>query len=295
MADKKHKGSKSADSGSFDEKLLEMEKNMIGSQIGFEASEAYKLLRANIMYTLPDNKCRVIGITSSNRGEGKSMTAINLAYSFAETEKRVLLIDADMRIPSVARRLELERDPGLSNVLANLANWQDVIRQSKLHANLKVLTAGRIPPNPNELLGSNKMEEVIGEMSEYFDFIIVDLPPVNVVSDAIVISKAINGLAMVVRQNHSSQQELNESVSKLVFLGIKILGFVLNDVDDREKGYRKYRYGHKYGKKYGKYGKYGKYEKYGYGYGGYGDAAYADAGHNNNADKAHDNDDAESN
>lgn len=244
--------------------LLDEQRAMICENMNFAASEAYKLLRANLLFTLPDNKCRVVGITSSTRGEGKSMTAINLSYTIAQAKKKVLLIDADMRIPSVAKRLDIKRMPGLSNILAGQNPASQTIQKSGVLSDFDVISAGDIPPNPSELLSSSMMDRILDELSTYYDFIIIDLPPVNLVSDAIVISSRINGLIMVVRENYTSQMELREAVGKLNFLDSKILGFCITDTDDMSGNYKRYKGRYKKYYRYGRYRGYRNYKKYGY-------------------------------
>lgn len=224
----------------------------IGADLSFAASEAYKLLRANLIFSLPsnDNKCRVVGITSSMPTEGKTTTAINLAYSIAETDKKVLLVDGDMRLPTVAKHLNIAQAPGLSNLLAGLSTGSDVLKPSGIHENLHVIPSGDIPPNPSELLGSDLMEKVIRSLSANFDYIIFDLPPVASVSDGLVLSKLLDGMILVVRRNYCDRQTLAEAMRQIEFHNVKILGFVLTRSQVSKKYYKKY-------KKYG----------YGYGYG----------------------------
>lgn len=229
---------------------------MLGDRLSFAASEAYKLLRTNLTFALPDEQgCRVVGVTSATRGEGKSTTSINLAYTIAETGQRVLLVEADMRRPNLARRLAIDPAPGLSNLLAGLCREQDVVQDVGLLENLKVITSGDVPPNPSELLGSQRMGAALSTLSQSFDFIIFDLPPVNAVSDGLVISKLIQGMIVVVRQDYSDRQELAAALRQLEYLHIKVLGFVMT-------------HGTASGGRYGRYGKYGRYGSYGsYGYG----------------------------
>ncbi len=141
---------------------LKEQRSMLGDQLNFAAAEAYKLLRANLTFSLPDEqKCRVVGVTSAVRGEGKSTTSINLAYTLAETGKRVLLVEADMRRPQLAHRLAIDAAPGLSNLLAGLCREKDVVQDVGLLENMKVITSGDVPPNPSELLGSERMSTVV--------------------------------------------------------------------------------------------------------------------------------------
>lgn len=223
------------------------QRNMIGDRLNFEASEAYKLLRTNIEFSLPDEKkCRIIGVTSGMRGEGKSTTAINLAYSLAEAGKKVLLLESDMRLPTIAKRIGLASAPGLSNLLAGLCSGSDILQSSRLLPNLYVTTAGDIPPNPSELLGSEQMMVAVKTLAQGFDFIVMDLPPVNVVADALVASKLINGMIVVVRQNYSTRQSVSEAIRHLSFLETRILGFVVTRTGEEKRSYKK-----KYASKYG--------------------------------------------
>lgn len=211
----------------------------VGSGLSFEGSEAYKLLRTNLAFSLPEpGKCKVIGITSSLRGEAKSTTSINLAYSIAETGKKVLLIEGDMRLPVLSKRLKIRKAPGLSNLLAGQSSGNDVLQNSGLLSNLKVISAGTIPPNPAELLDSQPMEVTIQTMRDYFDCVIVDLPPISAVSDALVVSKYLDGLVVVVRQNYCDKRSLAETVRQLKFSQAKILGFVVSGSNYRQKRYK---------------------------------------------------------
>lgn len=213
----------------------------VGKGLSFGAAEAYKLLRANLAFSLPDNgKSKVIGVTSSLRGEAKSTTAINLAYTLAETGKKVLLIEGDMRLPVLTKRLRVMKTPGLSDLLAGHSNGNDVLQNSGLLNNLKVITAGTVPPNPAELLDSNPMQITLQTMRDYFDVVIVDLPPVTAVSDALTVSKYLDGMIVVVRQNYCDKKSLAETVRQLRFSQAKILGFVVSDSDLQKKHYKKY-------------------------------------------------------
>lgn len=215
-----------------------------GQDLPFAAAEAYKRLRTNIMFALPDEqKCRVVGITSASGGEGKSTTSINLAYMLAEAGERVLLIEADMRLPTIAKRLKLAPAPGLSNVLAGLLGACEAIQASGIHEKLEFISAGDIPPNPSELLGSKWMETLTSVLSASHDFIVLDLPPVTEVSDALVASKLADGMVVVVRQDYALRRALTETMQQLTYAGAKILGFVMTRSDAQTKGnYKKYKY-----------------------------------------------------
>ena len=230
--------------------LQDSDSRMIGEQLSFAASEAYKLLRTNLMFALPDEqresddekRCRVIGITSAESGEGKSTTALNLSYMLAETNNKVLLIEADMRLPSLYQRVNLQQSPGLSNLLAGLSNGSQALQKSSIHPHLYMVTSGDIPPNPSELLGSEQMRTMVRTLSQNFNYMILDLPPVNEVSDALVASKLTDGMLMVVRQNMATRGSVNEAMRQLEYANAKVLGFVMTCVESDAKGYRKYSY-----------------------------------------------------
>lgn len=218
----------------------------------FTAREQYKLLRANLSFTLPvTDGCSIIGVTSSMRGEGKSTTAINLSYVLAENGKRVLLIDADLRIPSIAKKMDISGSPGLTNLLMDYDTHQMSLVKSELLDNWYILPAGDLPPNPSELLGSSRMESILQALSQRYDYIIVDLPPVNLVSDALAISSFISGMIVVVREDYTEKNELKNCFRLLNLSNVNVLGCVLNESKNGKGSYSKYRY-----RKYYKYYKY---------------------------------------
>jgi capsular exopolysaccharide synthesis family protein len=185
------------------------------------------------------------------RGEGKSTTATNLSYVIAEKGSKVLLIDGDLRIPSIAKKLDIESSPGLADLLkgkgAQISEFQ-----SPLLKNWFVLPAGEIPPNPSELLGSTRMENVLNQLREIFDYIVIDLPPVNIVSDAISISSLITGMIVVIREDYTEKRELERCLRQLKLSNVNILGCVMNEVKfggGSYGKYRKYRY-YRYYKNY---------------------------------------------
>ncbi|MCR5150280.1 MAG: CpsD/CapB family tyrosine-protein kinase [Clostridiales bacterium] len=222
------------------------EKYPICENISFASSEAYKRLRTNILFSFAGNDgCKVVGVTSSVRGEGKSITAINLSYSMAQDGKKVLLIDADMRLSTVAEKLGISNGSGLSELLTNQSEDNTVVKDVCAKDDIcgfDVLTSGSIAPNPSELLGSAKMESIIDAFKECYDYIFIDLPPVCVVTDAAVISKYANGMVIVVRRDVCRTDSLKETVDQLKFAGANILGFVYNgSLNEAGKyGYRKY-------------------------------------------------------
>ena len=227
--------------------------DLIGSNLDFSATEAYKLLRTNLFYCLPPSdelKCPVIGVTSSVQGEGKSTTSINLAYMLAEDGKRVCLIEGDMRAPTLRRRLKVQSSVGLSQVLVGLETVQSAISAVSIQENLRVITAGDMPPNPAELLGSNRMARLIALLKKAFDYIIVDLPPITVVADALAIAGSLDGMAIVVEDGVCTRREILDAMQRLDVIREKILGFVVTHAETTG----------------GRYGRYGR-KRYGYGYG----------------------------
>lgn len=237
------------------------QQSMIGSNLNFAASEAYKLLRTNLEFSFTDDEeQKIIGITSSLKGEGKSITAINLAYTIAEAGKKVLLMECDMRLPTVSKRLNLKSSKGLSNLLVGMNAADEVVQEGVLSETMDVIPAGDIPPNASELLASKRMEYTLEYLSKYYDYILLDLPPVTVVADALIASKLVSGMVVVVRQDYVGRAALSETMRQLKYVNAKVLGFVFNSVDDHtlpynkryyRKGYYKGKYGYQYGYQYG--------------------------------------------
>lgn len=240
-------------------------RHILGKNSSFYVQEAYKTLRTNIRFFLSGDGCKKFCITSGLASEGKSITILNLAISFAEAGAKVLLIDADLRRPSLARLLIENASPGLSNVLAGLCKPEEGIRTSS-YANLDVMFSGEIPPNPSELLGSERMTKMLDKLSLKYDYILMDTPPVGVVSDVCVVGQQLDGVLFLVRQNYTEKEAVAKGIKQLEISGAKLMGFVLNGADkSRNSRYsRKYKYKSRYG--YYRYG-----YRYGYGYGyGYG-------------------------
>lgn len=223
----------------------------------FTAIEQYKLLRTNLSFTLPENtdSCCIIGVTSSMRGEGKSTTAVNLSYVLAESGKKVLLIDGDLRIPSVAKKMIIESTPGLTDLLIADSTINLVDLKSIHLPNWYIMPSGMLPPNPSELLGSKRMEATLKGLSEHFDFIVIDLPPVNIVSDALAVSKYIDGMVVVIREDYTEKKELENCFRQLKLSNVNVLGCVMNGANSGKGYYSKYRYKryYKYYKTYGNY------------------------------------------
>lgn len=219
----------------------EESRKTLGDNLSFAAAEAYKLLRTNLNFSLPANEgCKIIGVTSALKGEGKSTTSVNIAYTMAQSGQKVLLLETDLRLPTLAKRIRVRSKPGLSNLLVGQCSGNEILQKSGLLPNLWVATAGDIPPNPAELLGSKNMAMTLTALSEVFDVIIVDLPPVTVVTDAAIMSKLVHGMVVVVRQNYCVRGAVDEVIRQLRFADAKILGFVMTGADTQSKNYKRY-------------------------------------------------------
>ncbi len=235
-------------------------KVILNDNTDFSIVEAYKSTRTNLEYALAaEEGCKKIIFTSAMPSEGKTTSCINTAITFALAGAKIVLIDADLRKPKVHMCLELENATGFSNYLAGFAELDDVIQHCK--NGLDVITSGQIPPNPSELLVSPRMEKALLKLSEKYDYVIIDAPPVNIVSDAVSMSKFVTGVAVVVKEDFTTHDALKKALSSLEFANAKILGFILNDVMASRgyySKYYKYRYRYKYNYRY----KYSSYDGY---------------------------------
>lgn len=198
----------------------------------FNIKEAYKTTRTNIMFALNNKKDanNIIILTSSIPGEGKTLTSINTAITFAMTGAKVLLVDCDLRKAKVHKYMLTDNSVGLSNVLGGFDKLEDAIKTSKEYG-IDYITAGHTPPNPIELLSSERMEKLLKSLSEKYDYIFLDSPPVNVVADTAAMSKMSDGILFVVRHNYTTHDMVYKAINSLEFVNAKVLGFILNDVD----------------------------------------------------------------
>lgn len=250
-----------------------LREKVLNAESSFYIKEAYKTLRTNITFSMPHEGCKKFLVTSSLAAEGKSTNCINIAITFAETGAKVCIVDCDLRRPNIHRLFNENAAPGMSNYLVGMSSIDEVVRHSG-YAGLDYICAGDIPPNPAELLGSEKFSQLIEKLEKEYEYIIVDTCPVNIVTDTAILSKIIPEVIMVALQNSTEKDALRDAVNQLEFAGAKIIGFILNGVEYTYKGGYKYRYGRKYYKAGGRYGRKSKYYSRGgytgYGYGGYG-------------------------
>lgn len=230
----------------------ELNSQFLCENLNFAAKEAFKRLRTNILFSFTNEKnCRIIGVSSSAPSDGKSLTALNLAYSLAQLGKRTLVIDCDMRRPSVHAKLGMNQTPGLSNLLTEINSLGTALQKyipKDESKSFEVLSAGDIPPNPSELLNSRRMASMLEKLSAVYNYIILDLPPVGAVADAQSISQLADGIVLVVRENSCNSVILDDCLRQLQLAKANILGFVLNgSVQGASKSYSKYGYGSSYG------------------------------------------------
>lgn len=247
---------------------LLLENAQIQPDLKFRIEEAYKTIRANIMFSAIKKGCKTIVITSALPNEGKTTTTVNLAVTISQADQRVLLIDGDLRKPKIHQYFSLSNAPGLTNYLSDTisgkksADLFSIIHPTQ-YENLSVICSGSIPPNPAELLGSDFMADFLEQASNDFDYIIIDTPPVNVVSDSLPLIRESDGVVLIVRSNQSTHPELQKALSSLEFIDAKILGFVVNFTESKagkyKSSYSYSGYGYGYGYGYNNYNGYGKY------------------------------------
>ncbi|WP_409344178.1 CpsD/CapB family tyrosine-protein kinase [Paenibacillus sp. MBLB4367] len=206
-------------------------------------SEAYRTLRTNIDFSSIDASMRVMMLTSAGPGEGKSTTTTNLAVAYAQADKKVLVIDADMRKPTMHHTFLKTNRRGLSNVIAGQATADEVILETQVN-NLFLMTAGPIPPNPSEMLSSKKMTAMLEELKETFDMIIIDTPPALAVTDAQIVATKCDGVLLVVDYGRVKREAAIKVKSNLEHVNAKLIGVVLNNVDRKSgENYYYYYYG----------------------------------------------------
>lgn len=218
----------------------------------FAITESYKTARTNILFALADKKgSKTVVITGAGRAEGKSTSCVNLGITFAELGAKAIILDCDLRRPNIHRKFGIKNKRGVSDILCGLCTAREVIHTSEQYG-IDFISAGQMPPNPAELLSMTSMDDLIADLSQRYEYIFIDTPPLTVVTDAAVVSKKADGVIFVVRQNHATKEEVDRALKNLKFADAHLLGFLMNDVDVK---------GHGYGYRYGKY-------SYSYGYGG---------------------------
>ena len=224
------------------------EMNILCNNMPYGVAEAYKVLRTNLNNISVDGKnYHVLGITSPCPQEGKSTLAINYAYTLAQSGKRVLLMEADMRKPVIAKRLSLKTRRGLSDML--LGGSKNFIQDSNILENWKVLCAGTATNNTLEFLSGNMIDSLLDRLRQEFDYILVDLPPINLVSDAMAISRYLDGIIFAVKQDETTKNELKIAMQYMMYSQTELVGFVITNAHftKRYGKYRYYSYGYRSG------------------------------------------------
>ena len=201
-------------------------------------AEAYRSLRSNIEYSSFDDEYRVIVVTSSVPGEGKSTTSGNLAIALAQSGNSVLLVDCDMRKPSIHKKFKISNAAGTAEILLRKKSFEEVA--NNYNENLTIITAGKIPPNPSEMLASRAMTAFIEEMKKEFKYIILDTPPLQAVTDAQVLSTKADGVLLVVRAGSTKREMVFNSVDLIKKVQGKVIGTVLNGVENKKNNYYYY-------------------------------------------------------
>lgn len=206
-------------------------------------SEQYRTIRTNIQFaSSADKQIKTIVVTSSGPAEGKSTTSANLAVVFAKSGQRVLLVDADMRKPTVYKTFNLNNASGLSTVLSTSTSILEAAQKTVID-NLSVLTSGPKPPNPSELLGSARMNQVIEEAKNLYDVVIFDMPPVVAVTDAQIMASKADGTILVVRENVARKESLTKARDLLNMVQARIIGVVYNGAEHSKDSEYYYYYG----------------------------------------------------
>ena len=206
------------------------------------AAESYRTLRTNIQYSSFDKEYKVIMVTSSEPGEGKSTTAGNLALCLAQGDKKVILVDCDLRKPSLHKKFKVSNIIGLSDVIIGKEELVTAIH--RYNKNLVILTSGKIPPNPSEMLSSKTMTGLLEELKNNFDYIILDTPPVQAVTDSQILSTKSDGTIIVVKAERTKKDSVENAINLLKKVNANIIGTVLNGVDNSRNKYYYY-YGEK--------------------------------------------------
>jgi len=221
------------------------------NKVPFAVVEAYKNIRIHLMSALSENNGKVVAFSSPNASEGKSTTAVNIAITLSQLNKKVILVDTDVRRATVNKKLRIPNEKGCSDVLAGEATIEEAVQSYSNY--LDVLTSGSILNNPSELFSSTEFDRLIGDLKEIYDYVIVDTPPVNLVSDTLAIAQKCDGLILIARASVTTYAAFKDSVATVKQLNINLLGTIINGSGAARKKYRSYY-------KYSKYG----YSKYAY-------------------------------
>ena len=217
----------------------------ISDKSKFAIVESYKAARTNIMFSLSADDDKIFAITSYSKGEGKSTVSANLAISFSKMEKKVLLVDSDLRRPNIHNIFKIENTVGLSNIIGKMTDFEETIHRDVL-TNLDIITSGTIPPNPSELLCSARFVNLVKKLYEEYDYIIFDTPPVGVVSDALLLKDLVAGFVVVIRERSTTHGDIQNLLESAKLADSKLLGFIkvgcISSKRRSKRGYYYYQY-----------------------------------------------------
>ena len=220
-----------------------------GNDVPFNYVESFKSLRTNLNFIAATEKLNTFILTSAIPGEGKSNTAINLAITLAEDSKSVVVVDCDLRKPSLNRYLKLGRNfKGVTDSLTGNATVEDALIQFE-DLGIHVLTAGAVPPNPSEMLSAEPMQKLVEDLKAAFDYVILDTPPVSVVTDAAILGRYADGALLCVRSDFAPKETVQLAKERLTAVGVRILGVVLTGFDaknDHKSSAYSYTYEYEY-------------------------------------------------
>ncbi|MGL5417357.1 MAG: CpsD/CapB family tyrosine-protein kinase [Clostridium sp.] len=205
-------------------------------------AECYRSLRTNIKYSSLDEDMKRILVTSSEPGEGKTTTVGNLALSFAQEEKKVVIVDCDLRKPTIHKRFSISNGKGLSDAIVNAATSSEKISKYKhgITKYLDVIPAGQIPPNPSEMLSSKIMEDILSLLDNEYDYVILDSPPLNAVTDGQILATKVNGVVLVVKSGKTRKERVIAAKASLDKVKAKVIGTILNGIDKNDDKYYHY-------------------------------------------------------
>ncbi len=220
----------------------EMRAETLSDKSKFAIVESYKSARTNIMFSLSADDNKVFAVTSYSKGEGKSTVSANLAISFSKMEKRVLLVDSDLRRPNLHNIFKVENTAGLSNIIGKMVDFDDVVHRGVL-PNLDILPSGTIPPNPSELLCSNRFINLFNRLSNEYDYVIFDTPPIGAVADALLLKDLVAGFVVVLRERSTTHGDIQNLLDSAKLADCKLLGFIkVGCINSKRRGKRGYYY-----------------------------------------------------
>lgn len=223
--------------GKKNKKKQSFQLKLIGPKAPFSYTENFKSLRTNIEFLASASKLHTIMLTSAQPGDGKTLVSVNLAKALAENGKRVVLVDCDLRRGSIGRYFKISRrTSGITDIVCHMKQLEQALIHDTRQG-FDLLVTGPLPLNPSELLSTGEMTELVQALSEKYDYVIIDTPPVMLVTDATILSRYVDGVMVVARVGQTSKQGLQQSISELEKVGANMLGVVLNDCLTKRKSY----------------------------------------------------------